>query len=434
MYVQTVRKSRLLAVAAAATGAITLAACSSSGGGSASGANGGAGAGGSAPSKAPSTIKIGTLYAGSGSFATSSKSQYDGLKFWASQVNAKGGVKVAAYHKKIPVKIVSYNDQSKTSTAATQYNQLITQKKVNVLMADFGSVLTSVAVPIAQEHHMVLFDPTGTGGSLFSSKNKDIVLTSLPTSSIWPTSLAQYLIDSKIKKVAVLYDANDFTASQAATLKKKLNAAGIKPVYYKSIPTDTNSYSSLIRAIKATGPDAVMEFGYDTNDIAFLKNLQSSGTHFNMVFTVFPGQELSLLKKNVGSKGLAYTYTYPTPPLLKYEKVNYGMGINEFISTFKSANGSSPNFLNAAGYNAGLIVQDTLEHAKSLSQSDLRSAAASLSGKVKTLDGAFKINSQGAQTGELLPVAQFVPSGSGIKVNVVYPKNIATAKAVYPAP
>ena len=43
-----------------------------------------------------------------------------------------------AFDKKIPLKLVAYDDQSNTATAATLYNQLITQDKVDILIADFG--------------------------------------------------------------------------------------------------------------------------------------------------------------------------------------------------------------------------------------------------------------------------------------------------------
>ena len=46
---------------------------------------------------------------------------------------------------------------SSTATATSLYNQLITQDKVNVLVADFGSVLTSVAVPLAADRLLVGF-------------------------------------------------------------------------------------------------------------------------------------------------------------------------------------------------------------------------------------------------------------------------------------
>ncbi len=68
----------------------------------------------------------------------------------------------------------------------------------------------------------------------------------------------------------------------------------------------------LLHAISAQNPDALIEFGYPNNDIAFFQNLGSSGLKFKMVFTVFPGQLLELLQGNVGAQNLAYTYTYPT--------------------------------------------------------------------------------------------------------------------------
>ena len=76
---------------------------------------------------APSEIKIGTLYASSGRYASISMPVYSALKLWADQKNAEGGVYVKAFDKKLPVKLVSYDDQSNTATASTLYNQLITQ-------------------------------------------------------------------------------------------------------------------------------------------------------------------------------------------------------------------------------------------------------------------------------------------------------------------
>ncbi|MGE0108028.1 MAG: ABC transporter substrate-binding protein, partial [Thiomonas sp.] len=263
---------------------------------------------------APSQIKIGTLYASSGPFAVASQGQYEGLKYWADAINKEGGVFVKAFNKKIPVKLVAYDDQSSTSTATTLYNQLITQDKVDVLVADFGSVLTSVAVPLAAEHHMLLIDPTGSGANFFTKPTNYLADVSIPSSTVWPVPLANYLVQQKIKRVAIVYSANDFDASQAATLKDVLAKAGIKPVYDHGVPTSESNYTILLHTIAATQPDAVLEFGYAPNDIAFLKALHQSGLHFPMTFTIFPGQLLSLLTKNVGEKALAYTYTYPTPP------------------------------------------------------------------------------------------------------------------------
>ncbi|EQD25876.1 hypothetical protein B1A_22115, partial [mine drainage metagenome] len=63
--------------------------------------------------------------------------EYAGLKFWASKVNSQGGVYVTALRKKVPIKIVSYNDQSSATTATSLYTQLIKVNHVNILVAVF---------------------------------------------------------------------------------------------------------------------------------------------------------------------------------------------------------------------------------------------------------------------------------------------------------
>lgn len=387
---------------------------------------------------APAQLTIGTLYASTGPFATSSQPQFNGLKFWVDQMNHEGGVFVKAYDKKIPIKLIAYDNQSSTTTATTLYNQLITQNKVNILVADFGSVLTSVAVPLAQEHKQLLIDPTGTGASFFSPDNPYIVLTSLPTSGVWPTTLAAFLNThaDKIKRVAILYDSNDFDESQAVTLKRLLTEAKHDPVYYNAVPSSTSNYTVLLHAMDAEHPDAVIQFGYPDNDIAFLQAVASSSLNFPMVFTVFPGQLLALMHQNVGAQALAYTYTYPTPPLLKYNKVSYGMGIDAFDAAYQKSTGKKVNFLTVAGYNAGLVIQKALDTAPSLSQLALRKAIGNFSGKLMTLNGEFKINAEGAQIGEELPVGQLQPEAGKQenKMVVVYPEKIATGKFVYPAP
>ena len=89
---------------------------------------------------APGGIRLGTLYASSGPFSDTSVPLHRGLKFWVDQKNEEGGDAAAA---------------------ASLYRQLITEDKVDILIADSGPALTSVAVPIAREHKMLLIDQNG---------------------------------------------------------------------------------------------------------------------------------------------------------------------------------------------------------------------------------------------------------------------------------
>ena len=391
---------------------------------------------------APSEIKIGTLYASSGRFASISMPVYSALKLWADQKNSEGGAYVKAFDKKLPVKLVSYDDQSNTATASTLYNQLITQDKVDLLVADSGSVLTAPAVAIARDHKTFLFDQTGTGASFFSKDNPYIALMADPASTVWPKPVADFITHDGpalgIKKIAMLYATNEFTGTQANAFRKfvKDSGAPIEIVYDQGVPTETTNYTVIINNINNTDPDAVITFGYAPNDIAFLRNVQDVGVNFKMLFAIYPGLETELLEKNVGAKGLEHIWTYVPPSELDYP-VNFGMSMKDYKAAWEKAypGGKIEFGFNAvAGYTTGLLIEKTLAVATSLDQMELRRAVFSLSGQLKTLDGTFALDETGGQIGELTPLGQLVLENEHIKFISIYPHETATGKAVYPAP
>jgi branched-chain amino acid transport system substrate-binding protein len=392
---------------------------------------------------APAEIKIGTLYASSGRYASISMPVYSALKLWADQKNADGGVYVMAFDKKLPVKLVSYDDQSNTATAATLYNQLITQDKVDLLVADSGSVLTAPAVAIARDHKTFLFDQTGTGASFFSKDNPYIALMADPVSTVWPKPVADFITHDGpalgIKKIAILYSTNEFTGTQANAFRKfvKDSGAPIEIVYDQGVPTETTNYTVIINNISNADPDAVITFGYAPNDIAFLRNVQDVGTNFKMLFAIYPGLETELLEKNVGAKGLEHIWTYVPPSELDYP-VNFGMTMKDYKAAWEKSysDGKIEFGFNAiAGYTTALVIEKTLSVAASLDQMELRKAVFSLSGQLKTLDGTFALDEMGGQVGELTPLGQLTLDDNGhIKFVSIYPHETATGKPVYPAP
>jgi branched-chain amino acid transport system substrate-binding protein len=361
---------------------------------------------------APAEIKIGTLYASAGRFASISMPVYSALKLWADQKNADGGVYVKAFDKKLPVKLIAYDDQSNTATASTLYNQLVTQDKVDLLVADSGSVLTAPAVAIARDRKMFLFDQTGTGASFFTKDNPYVALMADPVSTIWPKPVADFISHDGpalgIKKLAILYSTNEFTGTQANAFRKFVKES-----------------------------DAVIHFGYAPNDIAFLRNVADVGIKFKMLFSIYAGLETELLEKNVGTKGLEHVFTYVPPSEVEYP-VNFGMNLKDYKAAWekKYPDGKIEFGFNAvAGYTTGLILEKTLSVATSLDQLELRRAVFSLSGELKTLDGTFALDETGGQTGELTPLGQLALDDHGhLRFVTIYPHEVATGKPVYPRP
>ena len=175
--------------------------------------------------------------------------------------------------------------------------------KSDILIAYSGPVLTSIAVPIARDNKMLLIDQNGLDAAFFTSDNPYIVLIDEPVYSIWPKPLADFLAHDGpglgIKRIAILYSINDFTGTQAKAVRKFIEESnsGLDIVFDEGVPTETSNYTALLNNIRAADPDAVLHFGYDANDIAFLRNVRDSGTKFKFLFCIYPAVETEFFEK-----------------------------------------------------------------------------------------------------------------------------------------
>ena len=395
---------------------------------------------------APSEIKIGALYAGSGQLASASMPLHSALEMWADGVNKDGGVFVHGFNKKIPVRIIGYDDQSSPSLAGNLTNQLITRDKVDILLSDSTSVMTASAVPVARDHKMLLWDVTGSSPNFFTPDNPYIVLLGLAATDRYPKTVADFVGQMPklgMKTVAILYNTADYTSFQAAAVRKAVAAApDLKLVFDRGVPANTTDYTLLVNNIAALKPDAVFEFGYPANEIAFLHALQDNDTKFPFLFTAYGLTELPLMRTNGLSDQLRYSYALATSAVYEF-KVDYGMNLDQFREAFehwittRHQPGIEFGYNALAGYLAGILIEKTLSVADSLDQLELRRAIFTQSGHLNTLAGPFILAPDGSQSGEILPLGQIVPGTTLDKefgLNIVWPADLATAKPVYPAP
>ena len=159
-----------------------------------------------------------------------------------------------------------------------------------------------------------------------------------------------------------------------------------------------------------------------------------------MTFDIFPGENLPNYISKVPASTLSGLYTYFAPPLLSANgsSVNLGMTTSQFASAFALANPQAPpvGFLNIAGYQAGLIMQDTVKLSPSLSSYAMKAVLQhAISGHIQTLEGKFVLDANGSQCGLFQPIGQITPDSSGnLVAQAVYPPNYATAPAVFPVP
>src|ERR671937_2515210 len=108
------------------------------------------------------TIKIGISLPLTGRFAEPGTDAMKGYKIWASLVNKSGGL----LGKKISLDIK--DDASDQATIVSDYNRLINEDHVDLLLGTFSSFLNLPASSVAEKNHMVFVAPAGGSPALFA--------------------------------------------------------------------------------------------------------------------------------------------------------------------------------------------------------------------------------------------------------------------------
>ena len=184
--------------------------------------------GGTTAASAAEPVKIGFSESKSGFFARAATSQYQSYELWREQVNATGGLDVAGTRRL--VEFVSYDDQSNPGKAVQIYEKLITDDKVDLLLAPWGTSLHLAIAGVIERYKFPLVGNTAAS----------VQLRKLKAGNIWfPTSLfpdrqsealAALLKDRGVGSVALVTNQLPYAPENKAFAVPALKQAGIRLV------------------------------------------------------------------------------------------------------------------------------------------------------------------------------------------------------------
>ena len=106
-------------------------------------------ASGSMAADAPKSIKIGYAISLSGVNAQGAGvTTLPGYQLWVHDVNAKGGIMVKEFGKRIPIEVVQYDDTSNAETMLRLEEKLMSQDKVDFVLPPWSTGFNLAAAPI----------------------------------------------------------------------------------------------------------------------------------------------------------------------------------------------------------------------------------------------------------------------------------------------
>ena len=183
---------------------------------------------------------------------------------WVKEVNAKGGIYVKEYGKKLPIELLIYDDKSDVGTMTRLTEKLIVQDKVDFLWPACGTAFVFAQAPIANKHGYILL--TAEGGA---TQIKDM-LRSLPyvfvglSFSDWyqlPV-FAELLGEKGAKTAYIMYIGDLFGIEYSGVAGIEFPKHGVEIIGISSVPPGTKDLSPIIKKAKASKADVFCCFGY----------------------------------------------------------------------------------------------------------------------------------------------------------------------------
>ena len=220
-------------------------------------------------------VKIGYAISKTGPFAPAAHTQLQTYELWADQVAAAGGIDVGGT--KRPVKFISYDDQSDFSKAPAIYEKLITDDKVDLLLAPWGTPFHFSVVGILEKYQFPM-----VGNSAASVTIRDIKPGNIwfPTSAIpdrLAAELVKFLQAQKAKTVAISTLQLPFSLEVKKFLMPALESSGLKVVVNDEYAPDVKDLTATLTKIKQAAPDAVLMLCYPPDGVLYLKGARELG-------------------------------------------------------------------------------------------------------------------------------------------------------------
>ena len=225
-------------------------------------------------------------------------------KMWVEEVNAKGGLYIKEYGKKLPLDVTMYDDKSDVGTMTKLVEKAIVEDKVDLLFSPWDTAFLFAAAPVANKHKMVLMG--GSGGAVKLKKvmpRYPYYFQVLNGGDDHMPALADVLAEVGVKSAFIAYIQDLHGLEYNEEAQKALPKKGIKILAAKSFPLDQQDFTPLLKEAKASGADAFLGFLYPQN--AFPATGQAMEVGYNpKVFYMTVGPCLAGYRDAFSAKGI----------------------------------------------------------------------------------------------------------------------------------
>jgi branched-chain amino acid transport system substrate-binding protein len=356
---------------------------------------------------AADTLKLGTIFSLTGSYATIEDPALKGAKLAIKQINAAGGVKGQQ------IELIQYDGKSTLADIANAAQRLVHEDKVTAIVgvADSGFYLASA--PIAQDAGIPYIDVGGTVPNLPEQIGEYAHM--MPFGDDYQAYVAAEFAmkDLGAKTAFLLRDGDtDYTRAIAQFFQERFQKRGGKVIEESSYHTGDTDYSSHITKIRGTSPppDIIYAAMNPGDDATFVRQAREAGVKIPIIGgDAFDNPDLV---KNGGANNTVDLY-FTTHMAMSTDNPL----VAKFIDAYKAEYGIPPeNAFAGLGYDSVNLMADAMNKATDLSSKAINDAIFTITAFTGVTGNADFSNKSRAPDKEVTIIAvkdgQFVPIGN----------------------
>jgi len=400
---QVSMRARLRVAAVAGLVALGVAACGGDTGGQAS----------------DGPIRIGTSLPLTGEFSQPGQAAQEGYEVWQEIVNSSGGLLGRG------VEFVIKDDASNQNTIVADYNALISQDRVDLLIGTYSSLLNLPASAVAERNQMLYVEPAGGSPEMFNRGFEYLFFSQQATADKQGEVFARWMAslpENERPKTAAYPTIDDpFAAPSVNGIREILEGAGVETVYRETYAIDTKNFDTIVNAMKATAPELVVHGAVFEDGVGLVRSMLKAGFQPGWLYqTTAPslGDQYAEAIGRENTHGIMYAVSHAPQARMP--------GNEEFVARYEEMFGGLPPEDAADAYAAGQVLQAAVEAVGSIE--DQAALAEWLrNNTVETILGDLQWNDDGSPIGEFL-----IGQWQNGRIEFVLPSSAATVDQIVP--
>jgi len=366
---------------------------------------------------AADTIKVGIVLPLTGSQAAFGEIEKQSFDLALEEINGAGGIK----GKKL--EFLMEDDTGRPEVGRSVAEKLITKDKVVMLGGGYSSSVTAGLAGVAQQNRIPFLINTGSADDI-TEKGFDYVFRLNPPASEYSSGVEEFLAEVvKPKSVAILYENTKFGTSSSKAFAESCEKLGIEVMLNEGYEHAGIDYKPILIKVKQLNPDIVYMVSYVMDAALLMRQSRELRLTPKLFIGGGAGFTLPEFTENAGKAAnyvVSATLWHQVLPL---------PGAMDYFNRFKAKYNKDTEYHGAEAYAAAYVIKDVLSRAKSFSPEDIKEAMSET--KLLTVFGPVKFVSYGKKINQNKLTTYVVQWQDG-KLQLIWPKNLANAKYVYP--